>query len=267
MSRKRIFVSCGQLTEDEKLLGQQVLGVIAATNRMEGFFANEAHDAADLNSSVFKELQACDGFVAIMQGRGKFRFKGRPEINRGSVWIYQEIAILAYRSFLLGRTIPMRIYMEKSLAHEGLTQFSMIHPKPFEASGEIIADLKTWLEGPSFDEPPALARREELFRRLTGAYSEHHWLLLEVLAAHSSELRDRVHRGFLIKDFSEIIGAEGNVRGQDYNKLGSDILQKLLSDGLLNDDYEPAAGIHYYSIKPAWWNLIHDELRNSARIR
>jgi hypothetical protein len=267
MPRKRIFVSCGQLTEDEKNLGQQVLRVIGATNRMEGFFANEAHDAADLNSSLFKELQNCDGFVAIMHGRGEVRFEGKPPTNRGSVWIHQEIAILFYRSFLIGRPVPTRIYTEKSLAHEGLTQFSMINPRPFENNKEVLDDLPNWLAGPIFDEPPALARRDEMFRRLTGAYSAHHWLLLEVIAAHSTEPRDRVNRAFLIRDFSEILGAEGSAHGQDHNKLGSDILQKLVSDGLVNDDYEKVGGMHYYSIKPTWWTLIHDELRNRARIR
>ncbi len=268
MSRKRIFVSCGQLTDDEKALGKQVINVIAATGRMEGFFANEAHDATDLNSSLFRELQSCDGFVAIIQSRGKVRSQGRPAVTRGSVWIHQEIAILFYRSFLLGRPVPMRIYMEKSIAHEGLTQFSMINPRDFEENNGLLSDLRTWISGPTFEETPVLARREDIFRRLTANYEDHHWLLLEIVAANSSESGARVDRPFLSKAFLEIVhgGKSEDLSSQEKSACRQYIMS-LIDDGVLEADRDERRQVSVCSIKTQWWDLIHDELRNRSRIK
>jgi hypothetical protein len=139
MTKKRIFISCGQLTVEEKNLGQEIL---ILTNRyMDGFFAEHAHDAADLNRAVFRELQNCDGFVAIMQKRGEVGYPGSSAPaahSRASVWIQQEIAILHYRSFLVGKTIPMRLYLETGIKHEGLTKYSMINPIEFTETPTIL---------------------------------------------------------------------------------------------------------------------------------
>jgi hypothetical protein len=52
MRKKRIFISCGQRTSQEKIFGKEVQTLI--NQHMDGFFAEEAHDAADLNTSLFR---------------------------------------------------------------------------------------------------------------------------------------------------------------------------------------------------------------------
>jgi hypothetical protein len=93
-----------------------------------------------------------------MHKRGEVNYSDSLPHYRASVWIQQEIAILHYRSFLLGRPIPMRIYLENGIEPEGLTKYSMINPIPFLETETILKDLAKWLTGSSFDEPPVLAR-------------------------------------------------------------------------------------------------------------
>ena len=90
---KQIFVSCGQRTDPEKAFGGKILETINASG-MIGFFAEHVHDAQDINTAVFQQLRDCDGFVGVLQNRGKVNFPGHKSANRASVWIQQEIAIL-----------------------------------------------------------------------------------------------------------------------------------------------------------------------------
>jgi len=143
MRKKRIFISCGQRLPEEKSFGLEIQRLI--NEKMDGFFAEEAHDAADLNTSLFRELQNCDGFVSVMHKRGEVNYSDSPAHYRASVWIQQEIAILHYRSLLIGRPIPMRIYLESGIQPEGLTQYSMINPIPFQDKETVLENLARWL--------------------------------------------------------------------------------------------------------------------------
>ena len=91
MRKKRIFISCGQRLREEKIFGLEIQQLI--NESMVGFFAEHAHDASDLNTSLFRELQNCDGFVAVMQKRGEVKYSDSPAQYRASVWIQQEIAM------------------------------------------------------------------------------------------------------------------------------------------------------------------------------
>jgi hypothetical protein len=67
---RRIFVSCGQETEEEITLGKEIIKVIDANNDMTGFFAQNVHSIEDLNRAVFEALKTCDGFFAVLHKRG-----------------------------------------------------------------------------------------------------------------------------------------------------------------------------------------------------
>jgi len=112
MSKRIIFISCGQLAKEEKEFGREIQNLVNAHN-MIGFFADETHDPADLNTSLFQQLRDCDGFIGVMHKRGEVNYPGFEKSHRASVWIHQEVAILFYRSFLLQRptSIPMRLYV------------------------------------------------------------------------------------------------------------------------------------------------------------
>jgi hypothetical protein len=231
---------------------------------MDGFFAEDAHDAADLNTSLFRELQNCDGFVAVMHKRGEVKYSDSPPHYRASVWIQQEIAILHYRSFLLGRPIPMRIYLESGIKPEGLTQFSMINPIKFEDTQTILRDLAKWLRGSTFEEPPALARREDLFRRRIQAYDEKHWLFLELIVVHSRNPGDSVDLEILRNDFVAILGEHGQ-EGSQARQLFEDARGPLRLSGLIIETPDQRTTMAAYRMGTQWWDLVVEELRNRAR--
>jgi hypothetical protein len=260
MPKKRIFISCGQRLPEEKSFGREIQRLI--NENMDGFFAEEAHDAADLNTSLFRELQNCDGFVAVMHKRGEVSYSDRPAHYRASLWIQQEIAILHYRSFLLGRPIPMRIYLENGILPEGLTQYSMINPISFQDNQSVLHDLAKWLQGSTFDESPTLARREDLFRRRVQGYDENHWLLLELVAAHSRNPGDLVDYTMVQFDFVAILQERGQ---PDAGNIFEKVRIPLKQSGLIinNIPGQPAT----FQIGTQWWDLVVEELRNQARIK
>jgi hypothetical protein len=262
MRKKRIFISCGQRLPAEKSFGLKIQQLI--NESMVGFFAEEAHDAADLNTSLFRELQNCDGFVAVMQKRGKVGYPDSPAHHRASVWVQQEIAILHYRSFLLGRPIPMRIYLESGIEPEGLTQYSMINPIKFQDTQIILEDLAKWLRGSTFDEPPVLVRRENVFRRRVEANDEYDWLILELIAAHCQGPNDVADQVFVGQDFETDLHEKGMAMRQDRLSFDSK-LSNLISNGLVHKKNE--GGRIFLSIRKQWWELILEELRNRERIK
>jgi len=119
MPKKRIFVSCGQRIQKEKDFGEEMLKLIEQ-HGMVGFFAEDAHDPADLNTALFRELQHCDGCVAVLQKRGEVHYADFPTMHRSSVWIQQEIGILFYRSFLLDH--KYQNHSLKTLEHQHQNQ-------------------------------------------------------------------------------------------------------------------------------------------------
>lgn len=253
MTKKRIFVSCGQRTKKEKEFGKDILKVVD-DHKMDGFFAEEVHEAADLNQTLFKKLQHCDGFVAVLQKRGEVRYAGFPVTHRASVWIQQEIGILFYRSFLLNHPIPMRVYAQKGVFHEGLTSVSIINPIEFRSPKYVLKNLSEWLESEIFKEEPALARRESMFKSRVQNLDADDWLILELVAALSPAARAEVARVQVAKDYKP--GGRQNKISEDFN----DRLGKLESFGLLRIPKGDTI-----IINPVWWDLLWQEFRNQGR--
>lgn len=264
MSKKRIFVSCGQRTVEEKSFGQKIIQRIEE-HGMLGFFAEEAHEPADLNTYLFKQLQRCDGFVAVLQKRGEVHYPGFSTKHRASVWIQQEIAILFYRSFLLGRPIPMRIYAERDMIREGLITMSIINPIDFKNEDHLLENLAAWLKGPAFEEQPVLARRENLFQRRMQNYNEYDWLILELIAAHSRNPGDTTNHSIIRRDFFAIVKEAGK-SDREADKVYNDGWSKLTSDGVITRTEERGTGVTVLRVETQWWDLVLEELRNRARI-
>jgi len=52
-NKRLIFVSCGQLTEEEKQLGNAVKSLIDDTEGFEAYFAESVHDLSVLANHIF----------------------------------------------------------------------------------------------------------------------------------------------------------------------------------------------------------------------
>src|SRR5262245_26549631 len=205
MADRMVFVSCGQLTEEERQLGRDIARAIEA-HGMQAFIAQYVHSTNDLNSNVFEAIRTCDAFVGILQKRGTVTFADHRPVERSSVWIQQEVAIFSYRMYLEGHQLPIRIYAESGVHREGVMDIAMMNPRPFEAPNEIIADVNAWLEGPAFAVDPVLSRREELFRRRINQLTDDALLSLEIIAAHCPDVGDWARFDHVARDFLDAIG-------------------------------------------------------------
>ena len=100
MNKSLIFVSCGQRTPDEKELGVRIKATIDATPGFEAYFAETVQNLDALSSNVLDAVRRCSGAVVVLNDRGPMIGADGAEVGRrSSVWVNQEVAILAYRQF------------------------------------------------------------------------------------------------------------------------------------------------------------------------
>lgn len=265
MSDRLVFVSCGQETNEEIDLGKEVKRRIERPGTgMIAFFAQEVHSPVDLNSEVFRTLRRCDGFFAVLHKRGIVRYLSYPETSRSSVWIQQEIAVIAYRQFLQGRAIPSRVYMEEGILREGLMRTTIMNPIAFRHSSEVLAGLDSWLSGPEWRPDPILDRREGLYKFRASALASHDWLLLEIVMAHSAEPGAATY-GFEVRsDFIAALGlSHDDPSGHPAWKKAR---SNLRAAGFLRESEDKVGGYSRLSVTRQWWDLIADQLRSAGRL-
>jgi len=70
--------------------------------------------------------------------------------QRSSVWVNQEVAILAYRQFAEARTVPILCFLEPGVSLEGAMTSLIVNPKSFESSDAIAVAVRKWLATASF---------------------------------------------------------------------------------------------------------------------
>lgn len=143
-----IFISCGQYSDEEKRLGNSVADLITELTLFVPYFAENQRTVAGVTDHILRALDKCMGFIGIMHQRGEVV---RPEGNivRGSVWIEQEIAIMAFLGLVLDRKKEVLLYIQKGIAREGVRDKLLLNPISFESSDEVLGDLRgrlpTWI--------------------------------------------------------------------------------------------------------------------------
>src|ERR1022692_1901480 len=147
MHNRLIFVSCGQLTPAEKQLGARVKGAIDSHEGFESYLAAEVQNLAALGNHVFEALRRCAGAVVLLHARGD---------GSSSMWINQELAVLAYRQFFESAEIPIIVFKEDSVRLEGAMSTFIVNAKPLGDEGAVIAEVRHWLT-----EKAAMGRHDE----------------------------------------------------------------------------------------------------------
>lgn len=146
MSRRLIFVSCGQRSPEERRVGQQVKSLIEATDGFEAYFADNVHDLGGLGEHIFDALRRCTGAVVFLQPRGTVTGDdGVPLGVRSSVWVNQEVALLAYRQFFEGHRIPILAFSAESVQLEGAMTAFIINPQPLRDESAMLDTVRQWL--------------------------------------------------------------------------------------------------------------------------
>jgi len=151
VSNRLIFVSCGQLTEEEKSLGLAVQNAIIATPGFDAYFVETVHDLDALGQNIFDALRRCSGAVVFLHERGTvLDASGSEWGRRSSVWVNQEIAILAYRQFIEARQLPVLVFKDERVRLEGAMTVLIVNPLPITEPTEVVKTVLSWLNKNTF---------------------------------------------------------------------------------------------------------------------
>jgi hypothetical protein len=150
MTDKLIFVSCGQQTDDEKKLGTSVKQLIDSKSGYKAYFAEYVQSLDGLSKNVFDGLRRCSGLIAFLHERGFVKQGGETWGYRSSVWVNQEIAILAYRKQFEGIEIPILIFKNEKVRLEGAMTSLIVNPKPMKSESEILKEIDSWMNSTDF---------------------------------------------------------------------------------------------------------------------
>jgi len=137
----KIFVSCCQFTDAEKIVGKEIVRIVKALTGIDAFFAEEVQDLNGLDSNIFGELRDCVGFIIVIHPRGKITRPDCSAHTRASVWIEHQIAIATYIQRVERRTLPVIAFIHKSVGREGLRDLLHLNPIFFNEESEIISAL------------------------------------------------------------------------------------------------------------------------------
>ncbi len=152
MNKKLIFVSCGQLTEGEKTLGILIKATIDAFPEFEAYFAQTVQDFETLGRHVLDALRRCAGAVVVLHDRGVVvGSDGNEWGHRSSVWVNQELAILAYRQFFESKKIPLLPFVDPKVKLEGAMTSLIVNPRPLGTAEDVATAVKTWLSAGEFN--------------------------------------------------------------------------------------------------------------------
>ena len=139
-----IFLACGQLTDEEKAVGLKVKQILGDEYGLNVFFAESVNDLESLNSHIFRNLSNCTGFIALLHKRNNSE-------NNTSVWINQEVAIIAYlRS--IGSDIPSLVmYQDGAKTQQGLIKYTIANPPVFISESDAILQIREWVKTQKFE--------------------------------------------------------------------------------------------------------------------
>ena len=147
IAERLIFISCGQQTPEERKLGTAVKQFIDSTPGYEAYFAEYVQSLDALARNVFDGLYKCSGLISFLHERGLVTIDGDKEWGfRSSVWVNQEIAILAYRKQFEGIDIPILVFKDKSVRLEGAMTSLIVNPSPIVSEEDILMKVESWLQ-------------------------------------------------------------------------------------------------------------------------
>jgi len=226
-----VFISSGQFSDEERLLGKSVENLILELTGFDAYFAENQNSLQGLSENIFDSLKRACGFIAIMHHRGSVTTPSGAH-TRGSVWIEQEIAIAAFLRFLTGRDIPVILYLQigpdgDQIRREGIREQLRLDPISFGTSDDVLRDLRDRINAgrltlPQATAPNKSARDEARFQKAKAAIEKHGDPARAVIR-HLQDVEQ-----FRMGSFYDDPAPKG-MRGQEMR----DMLSKLLEEEVL----------------------------------
>lgn len=150
MSSGLIFVSCGQLTVEERELGSAVCHLISSLTPHTPYFAELQTSLHGLTKNILESLEKAVGIVAIMHPRGTVMYvdhDGQPRQHlRASVWIEQELAIAAFLTQVAKQPLKVQAFIHADIHREGMRDHLHLNPLSFREDSEVLDRLTHVLE-------------------------------------------------------------------------------------------------------------------------
>lgn len=153
MAKPLVFVSCGQSNPKEKQLGADICALMNELRPdVEPYFAEYQSSADGLSAHILNALNRSAGFVCVMHHRGTIQTPSGKELTRGSFWVEQEIAIVAFMNHVLRRQMPILFFKESGVGLEGIRSVLLLNPRvEFNDGSEVIAYLRQELPNTVFE--------------------------------------------------------------------------------------------------------------------
>ncbi len=149
MGTKTIFISCGQDEETEIKAGERVRNVVNADPDLKGFYAEHGGKGENLFARIMDALRTCSGAVFVVHGRGTIDTHEERNM-RASVWVSQELAILAYRIHAQHQDVPILMFLDDSVSREGILGRLSLQPHALSSLDEMERVLVQWLQKETF---------------------------------------------------------------------------------------------------------------------
>ena len=140
-----IFISCGQVTTEEKALGKQVCALVEELTPHQPYFAENQNTLEGFTQNILGSLDNAVGLIAIMHPRGIITFPDGHQEIRGSVWIEQEVAVAAYIKQILKREMRIAAYIHQSVRREGMRDQLLLNAVQFSNNSEVLTHLRELL--------------------------------------------------------------------------------------------------------------------------
>lgn len=253
MPNKIIFISCGQQTKEEKALGNAVKQLIDATAGFEGYFAEYVQSLDGLANNIFENLNRCSGMVTFLQNRGSVTGKNGAEPGiRSSVWVNQEIAVLAYRRHVKGIAIPILAFKEDGVILEGAMTSLIVNPKPLSSKDEVLAKVNEWLRSTSF--PAQSQAKSEIFQFKWLKVSPRSRYALQALLEEGGKNVKQGNIANHLRDYHEIAEPE-------IGRIITEARSELPSLNLVHIETKIKTGVEW-TINSQWEDLITKELNS-----
>jgi hypothetical protein len=146
---RSVFIGCGQYSAKEKALGKDLAKAVDELTPCKGYFAEDQNSADNLSRHIFKAIDECAGFVAVLHHRGGVELGAERHI-RASVWIEQEIAIASFLTQFRKRVFPVLCYIQNGLKIEGVRTLLLTNGNTFNEEAQVLKDFRERLKSGTF---------------------------------------------------------------------------------------------------------------------
>jgi hypothetical protein len=256
MHERLIFVSCGQQSTDEKQLGSLAKHIVDSVPGYKAYFAEYVQSLDSLAASILNGLMTCSAMIAFLHDRGLVSHSNGDEWgHRSSVWVNQEIAILAYRKQFETADIPILAFQDPIVKLEGAMTSLIVNPKPIGTDADLEDEIKSWIEQIQAN-PTGLADRARFESKWSRLSPKTILVLTALLDEGGVNVKESAIRICLIEKYQIDKNEASHMVSESRSYFQTTDLVKLIPNIHSGDEM---------SLNPVWkWQLIRQIRSNNT---